>query len=497
MASRHGKPLRSDGRQRRLRLETLEDRRMLAVATVDTELDVVDINDGLTSLREAIFAANTISGADTIEFDPSLAGKTILLTQGELLISDDLTINGLGQDLLTIDASGSDATPGVVDGMGSRVFNISDNDSGNILNVALFGLTITGGDPGGSGGGISSAESLTITDSTITGNAANVDIDAQHSGHGGGVYSEGNLTIANSVISGNSVGDDEILFLYRNGGGGGIWTEGTTFISGSTITLNKAGNGSTNPNPDRPGYTFGTRGGDGGGILSNGLLTITNSTISNNSAGRGGDGFSFAGMGGSGGGINATGTLSVNHTSITGNTSGEAGSVGLYGDAADGGSGGGIWILGELYLGQSKVSGNATGNGTRQNYVSSAVAGHGGGIAVTTFGYRNATIIDSTISDNRTGTHDFSSMFLGSSNKGGGISFESSDIFGTHTIINSTISGNRTGNGGPGGQSGGGGGGLSFDGPATKNIINSTISGNITGRGGSDDWKLWDIGDGR
>ena len=62
---------------RRLRLEALEARHLLAVATVDTHLDVVDINDGLTSLREAIFAANTLSGPDTIDFDESLAGETM------------------------------------------------------------------------------------------------------------------------------------------------------------------------------------------------------------------------------------------------------------------------------------------------------------------------------------------------------------------------------------------------------------------------------------
>ena len=35
------------------------------------------------------------AGADAINFDASLAGKTILLTHGELTIDDDLTVNGL------------------------------------------------------------------------------------------------------------------------------------------------------------------------------------------------------------------------------------------------------------------------------------------------------------------------------------------------------------------------------------------------------------------
>ena len=43
---------------RRLRMEQLEDRSMLA--TVTTHLDIIDPNDGRTSLREAII--NTVEG---------------------------------------------------------------------------------------------------------------------------------------------------------------------------------------------------------------------------------------------------------------------------------------------------------------------------------------------------------------------------------------------------------------------------------------------------
>src|SRR5262245_46801848 len=71
--------------RRALRLEPLEDRRMLAVITVTTTADTVNFNDGVTSLREAIFAANTVPGADTIEFAPALTAggpARILLTQG-------------------------------------------------------------------------------------------------------------------------------------------------------------------------------------------------------------------------------------------------------------------------------------------------------------------------------------------------------------------------------------------------------------------------------
>ncbi len=118
--------------QRRLRIEPLEDRRLLAVVTVDTLDDSVDFNDGVTSLREAIFATNLVGGQDTIEFAASLTSggpATLTLTQGELHISDSLAINGPGADVLTIDASGSDPTPDENNGDGSRIFNIDDGPS--------------------------------------------------------------------------------------------------------------------------------------------------------------------------------------------------------------------------------------------------------------------------------------------------------------------------------------------------------------------------------
>src|SRR5262245_49322027 len=117
---RRGRPrrARTNGARRprdyRPRLELLEDRRLLAVVTVSTLDDTVDFHDGVTSLREALFATNLVGGADTIEFAASLTGggpATLTLTHGELPIADDLTINGPGADLLTIDASGNDPTP--------------------------------------------------------------------------------------------------------------------------------------------------------------------------------------------------------------------------------------------------------------------------------------------------------------------------------------------------------------------------------------------------
>ena len=72
-------------------LELLEDRRLLAVFTVTTKLDVVDGNDGVFSLRESVLSANALPGPDQIVFD--LGGPAeIALQHGELEITDALTI---------------------------------------------------------------------------------------------------------------------------------------------------------------------------------------------------------------------------------------------------------------------------------------------------------------------------------------------------------------------------------------------------------------------
>jgi len=72
---------------------------------VDTLDDVVDELDGSTSLREAIMLANKDDPDpfDMIVFQEELAG-TIMLMDGEMTITDDLTITGPGADVIAIDA---------------------------------------------------------------------------------------------------------------------------------------------------------------------------------------------------------------------------------------------------------------------------------------------------------------------------------------------------------------------------------------------------------
>ncbi|MDA8745204.1 dockerin type I domain-containing protein [Rubripirellula amarantea] len=117
-------------RRRRLSLETLDSRRVLAAIAVTTVADTIDGADNQTSLREAIIEANASAGADTITFEGDVfAGAAqIDLVMGEFEITDSVTITGPGSSQLTIDAQGL-----------SRVFNIESGAS----DVTLGGLTTT------------------------------------------------------------------------------------------------------------------------------------------------------------------------------------------------------------------------------------------------------------------------------------------------------------------------------------------------------------------
>ena len=98
---------------------------------------------------------------------------------------------------------------------------------------------------------------LTISNSTISENTANG--TNSDDGDGGGIYNQGTLTIVDSTLSGNSTGSN----------GGGIYNSNQLTITGSTISNNSTGSSSGN---------------EGGGIYNAGLLTLTNSTLSGNSA---------------------------------------------------------------------------------------------------------------------------------------------------------------------------------------------------------------------
>ena len=78
-------------------IEPLEDRTLLTVFVVDSSADTIDANDGVTTLREAIEAANNNAGADSIFFN--LPGNSLTIRPESALptIQGDLTIDGTTQ----------------------------------------------------------------------------------------------------------------------------------------------------------------------------------------------------------------------------------------------------------------------------------------------------------------------------------------------------------------------------------------------------------------
>ena len=58
-----------------------------------TAADVADDDDGKLSLREAVAQANNTTAADRIVFATGLEGKMLTLTDGELVLRQDVTID--------------------------------------------------------------------------------------------------------------------------------------------------------------------------------------------------------------------------------------------------------------------------------------------------------------------------------------------------------------------------------------------------------------------
>src|SRR4029077_12934234 len=91
--------------------------------------------------------------------------------------------------------------------------------------------------------------------------------------YGGGINSNGTLTVNNSTISGNTAASIFIEQIY--GAGGGISNFGTLTVNNSTISGNTTG-----------ATQFGNAGFAGGIYNDNaGKLTVNNSTVSGNIAG--------------------------------------------------------------------------------------------------------------------------------------------------------------------------------------------------------------------
>ena len=347
---------------------------------VNSTADTV-ANDGACTLREAITAANTDtasgaalgecpagSGADTITF--SITG--IIPLGSELpAISNNLTITGPSAASLTISGD-------------------SDNDGDGdvpILTVnfgAIFTLemvTVSKGFRAGIGGGIYNVGTLTVANSTFSGNRSTVG--------GGGIYNGGTLTVTNSTFSGNSAGNQ----------GGGILNDSTLTVTNSTFSGNNAPSGGGIINFRTLTVTNSTFsgnnapvGGGGGGILNYGALTVANSTFSNNSSGGGGGGILHYSEGAF--------TLKVANSTFSGNSATSGGGIFIV-------SSGAVTVANSIFSGNRAISdgGGISNNRSPLTVTNSTFSGNsatfGGGIyGNITSTLRNTIVANSSIGGN-------------------------------------------------------------------------------------------------
>jgi hypothetical protein len=310
-------------------------------------------DSGAGSLRQAILNANAAASADTITFDPLLAGTIILSPSNPFVVTDHVSI--VGNKAVTLDANNA-----------SQIFDI-DNAAATEINVSISNLAFMRGNGAGpapfnDGGSIYSAENLTIKncvfrDNTITGvgnwgavlAVENVDsitkivnskfIDNSSGSLAGAIYARGSLLqITTSTFSGNSA---------LSAGAAYFSSIDKVKINGSTFTDNHAtaGNGgalvfSSVPNGLVLNYFIDDNSAAGAGFaggavhLASSFVSLTGSKLRDNTAdGDGGGLFIDAGSsavlvrtgvarnhsGGSGGGVSFDGSLAVIHSSITRN----------------------------------------------------------------------------------------------------------------------------------------------------------------------------------
>ena len=190
---------------------------------------------------------------------------------GTVTIADG-TYSGTGNTNLTItknmNITGQSQQGTIINGTDTNwIFNIQSG-----ITVTITNLTITNS-TSDDGGAIYNYGTLTITNSTLTGNTAK--------NLGGAIFNVGNLTVTNSTFTDNNA---------KNGIGGAICNNrGTLTVINSTFTDNTA-------------YL-------GGAIYNNhGTLTVTSSTLTDNTALNGGAI------------CNDGGTLTVTNSTLTGNT---------------------------------------------------------------------------------------------------------------------------------------------------------------------------------
>lgn len=375
----------------------------LPAATIAVSSNADPGTSATCTLRQAINAINaaglpggTTTGScsnggaafgtsDTINF----SGVTSVQLDGangelDLFLIHPLTINGTGNGGVTVSLKA-----------GSGAFSVIAERGNVFSDLTLTGLTVTGGNASGSGGGvytgISSTNTLTLNNCVITGNTA--------ARNGGGVYGDyvvlNNTSVANNTAAGTAARGGT---SNTSGWGGGLFIWESATIANSTIGANSAA-------------------GVGGGIYVC-APTLTDSIITGNST-----------ISGNGGGLNGYGSCgdaTLTNSIVSGNSV----------DAANSYNGGGIWFEGNINLVRSTVSGNTAflgggifssyageGSGGTVTLTDSTVSGNTGTYVSGIYAGHAAVLYNSTISGNTTtvsGNVYSTALFVGQPNGGGG-----------------------------------------------------------------------------
>ena len=233
-------------RARRLRFESLEERRMLTtnwVVTTQNDYSSWDETDSVLSLREAVSRAED---GDTITFSSSLASTGFTIKYGEMNVAASITIDAsswrtaAGTNRITLNASSR-----------SRIFNVAEDAA-----LTLTALDIKNGYTSGDGGAIYTKGDVILNGCQISFSQAQ---------YGGAIFSfHGSVTInSGSVSNCSSTLHGGAIYAYH----------GSLTIDGCTIDGNRSQTA-------------------GGLDCSDAVTTIRNSVISNN---RSTDGNYFAG----------------------------------------------------------------------------------------------------------------------------------------------------------------------------------------------------------
>ena len=276
-----------------------------------TELTVTSAaNSGEGSLRDAL---DRLADGGTITIDPALAGQSLNLSSGPIVITKAVTIDGSGADGFAIDG-------GAVD----RVLIVEATG-----NATLTGVDLTNGFGFQLGGCVINNGTLTLNDSVISGCLMTTDAGDFWQG-GGAIYTGGGATtnLVDSTVSGNSSG-------WSGGGLYGFFGS-TTNVTRSTISGNNAQDvgggfrtlGDANIINSTVSGNNSTAWHGGAAFHTDGTMTVVNSTVANNTAPGGTAGGFFVGTF-----TDAPATLILHNSLLQGNT-GAACFPGFFGGGA-------------------------------------------------------------------------------------------------------------------------------------------------------------------